>query len=270
MDQTKIDLAIIEQKLRKKQYDEDTKKKERENAKTEKDRANFDAVIKSLEGYKNRLEEGSSGFNKQDNEVYKTINGFLNEKGSNLKTTEKNSIKENSLEFYDAFNTRNLEKASGSLQQLIGKYNLGTDAAKALRQEFVQLRGTDLDKLTKTQFNSLLMQMGASKKEANQLRTSLSSLDSVKLSNIQNQVKKITGGAGKKAPTKKQVASANALQYVSKQDGSKESQKQTTNYLKKQGFDKKTINKTITIIIYLYSILITYLKLYNKTFFIAN
>lgn len=225
----------------------DAKKKERENAKTEKDRKNFDAVIKNLEGYKNRLEEGSSGFNKQDNEVYKTINGFLNEKGSNLKTTEKNSIKENSLEFYDAFNTRNLEKASGSLQQLIGKYNLSTDAAKALRQEFVQLRGTDLNKLTKTQFNSLLMQMGASKKEANQLRTSLSSLDSVKLSNIQNQVKKITGGAGKKAPTKKQVANANALQYVSKQDGSKESQKQTTNYLKKQGFDKKTINKTITL-----------------------
>lgn len=225
----------------------DAKKKQRENAKTEKDRKNFDAVIKNLEGYKNRLEEGSSGFNKQGNEVYKTINGFLNEKGSNLKTTEKNSIKENSLEFYDAFNTRNLEKASGSLQQLIGKYNLSTDAAKALRQEFVQLRGTDLNKLTKTQFNSLLMQMGASKKEANQLRTSLSSLDSVKLSNIQNQVKKITGGAGKKAPTKKQVANANALQYVSKQDGSKESQKQTTNYLKKQGFDKKTINKTIAL-----------------------
>ena len=41
MDQTKIDLAIIEQKLRKKQYDEDTKKKERE--KDEKEKENYDS-----------------------------------------------------------------------------------------------------------------------------------------------------------------------------------------------------------------------------------
>lgn len=208
----------------------------------------YEEAIKSLEGYTKKLTEATSNFNEKENDVYKSIGEIFKGKEDRQLSTkdvaDQQTIKNNSLDFYKALHNTDLSKGAASLQQLIGKFDLGETAAKDLRDAFVSINEADLENLTVGQLGTLLTNLGANSKEVEKLQEKLLGLNQIDLTKLKKGIKDVTGG-GKKAPTKKQVANANAIQYVSKEGGTKESKKQASDYLKEQGITGKAAKKTI-------------------------
>ena len=208
----------------------------------------YEEAIKSLEGYTKKLTEATSNFDEKENDVYKSIGEIFKGKDngqlSSKDIDDQQTIRDNSLDFYKALHNTDLSKGAASLQQLIGKFDLGETAAKDLRDAFVSINEADLENLTIGQLGTLLTNLGANSKEVEKLQKKLLGLNQIDLTKLKKGIKDVTGG-GKKAPTKKQVANANAIQYVSKEGGTKESKKQASDYLKEQGITGKAAEKTI-------------------------
>ena len=208
----------------------------------------YEEAIKSLEGYTKKLTEATSNFDEKENDVYKSIGEIFKGKDngqlSSKDIDDQQTIRDNSLDFYKALHNTDLSKGAASLQQLIGKFDLGKTAAKDLRDAFVSINEANLENLTVGQLGTLLTTLGADSKEVEKLQEKLLGLNQIDLTKLKKGIKDVTGG-GKKAPTKKQVANANAIQYVSKEGGTKESKKQASDYLKEQGITGKAAEKTI-------------------------
>ena len=208
----------------------------------------YEEAIKSLEGYTKKLTEATSNFDEKENDVYKSIGEIFKGKDngqlSSKDIDDQQTIRDNSLDFYKALHNTDLSKGAASLQQLIGKFDLGKTAAKDLRDAFVSINEANLENLTVGQLGTLLTTLGADSKEVEKLQKKLLGLNQIDLTKLKKGIKDVTGG-GKKAPTKKQVANANAIQYISNEGGTKESKKQASDYLKEQGITGKAAEKTI-------------------------